>query len=175
VPGRPHKGISITQGVKGPRERKTEVMSMMNESETCRQLIEPALQAAGWAWDRHLRLGPGRVNISGGSMYDSNQELVLDHLLRFRQIPLAVLEAKAESEPAADGIQQGQRYAERLGLRYAIASTGHEYILVDRQTGEHTTSPTPPTPGDLLQRLGYAIDWNRWESAFYSPRPIDQV
>src|SRR5467141_1596401 len=50
----------------------------MNENETCRQLIEPALQGAGWSWDRHLRLGPGRVNISGGSMYDVNQDLVLD-------------------------------------------------------------------------------------------------
>ncbi|MBE0542235.1 MAG: DEAD/DEAH box helicase family protein [Verrucomicrobia bacterium] len=148
---------------------------MMNESETCRQLIEPALQAAGWSWDRHLRLGPGRVNISGGSMYDSNQELVLDHLLRFGQIPLAVLEAKGEAEPAADGIQQGQRYAERLGLRFTIASNGREYILVDRQAGEHTTSPTPPTPGDILQRLGYTIDWARWQSAFSSPWHIDQI
>ena len=98
----------------------------MNENETCKQLIEPALKASGWSWDRHLRLGPGRVNISGGSMYDSNQELVLDHLLRFGQIPLAVLEAKAESEPAADGIQQGQRYTKRLSLRFCIASNGHE-------------------------------------------------
>jgi type I restriction enzyme R subunit len=147
----------------------------MNESETCRQLIEPALQAAGWSWDRHLRLGPGRVNISGGSMYDSGQGLVLDHLLRFGQIPLAVLEAKAESEPAADGIQQGQRYAERLCLRFVIASNGHEYILVDRQTGQHTTTPTPPTPGDILQRLGYAINWEKWQSAFSTVWHIDQI
>ena len=93
----------------------------MNESETCRQLIEPALQAAGWSWDRHLRLGPGRVNIAGGSMYDSKQELILDHLLRFGHIPLAVLEAKAEAEPSADGIQQGQRYAYMLsGRNFAV-------------------------------------------------------
>jgi len=147
----------------------------MNENETCKQLIEPALKTSGWSWDRHLRLGPGRVNISGSSMYDSTQELVLDHLLRFGQIPLAVLEAKAESESAADGIQQGQRYAERLALRFAIASNGHEYILVDRQTGEHITSSTPPTPGDILNRLGYSIDWARWQAAFDHPWHVDQI
>src|SRR5258707_119342 len=137
----------------------------MNENETCRQLIEPALKAGGWSWDHQLRLGPGRVNISGGSMYDSSQELIVDYLLRFGQIPLAVLEAKGESEPAADGIQQGQRYSERLDLRFTIASNGREFILVDRQTGEHQTSPTPPTPGDILNRLGYAIDWARWQAS----------
>ena len=36
----------------------------MNESETCRQLIEPALKASGWSWDRHLRLGNG---VHGGA------------------------------------------------------------------------------------------------------------
>jgi type I restriction enzyme R subunit len=147
----------------------------MNESETCRQLIEPAIQAAGWVWDRQLRLGPGRVNISGGSMYDANQELVLDYLLRFGQIPLAVLEAKAKAESAADGIQQSQRYAERLGLRFAIATNGQEYILVDRQTGEHVTSATPPTAGDLLKRLGYTVDWDKWQSAFSTAWHIDQI
>jgi type I site-specific restriction endonuclease len=76
-----------------------------NEDKTCCELIEPALQSAGWAWDRQLSLGPGPVNISDGSMYDPNQKLVLDFLLRFGNLPLAVLEAKAETEPAADGIQ----------------------------------------------------------------------
>lgn len=147
----------------------------MNESETCRQLIEPALTAAGWSFDQQLRLGPGRVNISGGSMYDSSQQLTVDYLLRFGQIPLAVLEAKAKAAPAADAIQQGQRYAERLGLRFAIASNGHEYILLDRQTGEHTTSLTPPTPADILQRLGYSVDWQRWQAAFSTPWHIDQI
>ena len=55
------------------------------------------LQTAGWSWGYHLRLGPSRVNISGGSKYDSSQELVFDHLLRFGHIPLAVLEVKAET------------------------------------------------------------------------------
>ena len=51
-----------------------------NEDRTCRELIEPALQADGWAWDRQLPLGRGAVNIADGFMYDPNQKLVLDYL-----------------------------------------------------------------------------------------------
>lgn len=146
-----------------------------NEDKTCRELIEPALQGAGWALDRQLLLGPGPVNIAEGSMYDPNQKLILDYLLRFGRLPLAVLEAKAEAEPAADGIQQGQRYAQRLGLRFCIASNGAEYILTDLATQSCETFAAPPTPADLLGRLGYTIDWARWQSAFASPWHIDQI
>jgi len=146
-----------------------------NEDKTCRELIEPALQGAGWGWDRQLPLGPGPVNIAEGSMYDPNQKLILDYLLRFGHLPLAVLEAKAETEAAADGIQQGQRYAQRLGLRFSIASNGAEYILTDLVTQSCETFAAPPTPADLLARLGYTIDWARWQSAFASPWHIDQI
>ena len=95
-----------------------------NEMQTCREVIEPALRAAGWSFDRQLELGPGRVNISGGSMYDESQRIILDYLLRLGSLPLAILEAKAESEPAADGMQQGSRYANRLGVRFSIATNG---------------------------------------------------
>jgi len=36
-----------------------------NERLTCSELIEPALKLAGWAWDEQLRIGPGRVNLTG--------------------------------------------------------------------------------------------------------------
>ena len=47
-------------------------------------------------------------------MYDREQEIILDYLLRFYQVPLVALEAKSESEPAEDAIQQASRYAARL-------------------------------------------------------------
>ncbi|MGA2260858.1 MAG: hypothetical protein ABSH28_05425 [Acidobacteriota bacterium] len=39
-----------------------------NESQTCRELIEPALRQAGWSWDRHVLIGTGRVYLVGESM-----------------------------------------------------------------------------------------------------------
>jgi type I restriction enzyme R subunit len=146
-----------------------------NEIQTGRELIEPALLSAGWSWDWQVVIGPGQVNIAGGTMYDGSQQIIADYLLRFWQLPLAVLEAKAEGRDAADGMQQASRYAQRLGLRFSLASNGREYILTDNETGNYETLSAPPTPGDLLNRLGRQIDWDRWRSTFEAPWHVDQV
>ena len=146
-----------------------------NETQTCRELIEPALRQAGWAFDRQLELGPGPVNLSGGNMYDDTQRLVVDYLLRLGPLPLAILEAKAETEAASDGMQQGSRYAKRLGLRFSIASNGTEHILTDNQTGAFETLPAIPTPDNLLARAGRQVAWETWKKAFETPWHVDQV
>ena len=146
-----------------------------NEDQTCRELIEPALEGAGWEWDRHVTIGPGRVNLSGEAMYDSAQRIVADYVLRLSRMPLAVLEAKAEGEGAADGMQQGSRYARRLGLRFSIASNGSEYILTDVETGDYESFPAPPSPGDILHRLGRNIVWEDWQPVFRAPWHEDQI
>ena len=105
----------------------------MNESETCRQLIEPALQTAGWSWDRHLRLGPGRVNISGGSMYDSSQELVLELDMRkskttnvcavyyksLQTLPIPFPQNRAEQEAITAFLQQIETTAIAMEEQFA--------------------------------------------------------
>jgi type I restriction enzyme, R subunit len=87
-----------------------------NERLTCKELVEPLLAALGWSWQEQLRIGPGRVNLTGDSMYDETQSIIADYLLRYKGVPLAVLEAKSEAESAADGIQQASRYARRLSV-----------------------------------------------------------
>lgn len=146
-----------------------------NETQTCRELIEPALKSVGWSWEPQLIIGPGKVNIAGGAMYDSDQRLIADYLLKFGQVPLAILEAKGESHPAEDAIQQGSRYAESLDLRFVIASNGREYILVDRETGEYENFNQPPAPEYLLGKLGRDIDWSEWQKVFEVPWYRDQV
>ncbi len=149
-----------------------------NERTTCKELIEPALIQVGWELEEQLRIGPGRVNLTGDSpesMYDETQAIIADYLLRYRCIPLAILEAKAESDSAADGMQQASRYALRLLIRFSIASNGHDWILTDNDTGAFETFSAPPTPEDLLIRMGVTIDWNRWESSFEAGFHVDQV
>lgn len=146
-----------------------------NEETTRRELIEPALHAKGWAFDRELKIGPGRVNLSGEHMYDASQEIRADYLLRLWSMPLAVLEAKAEGSAAADGIQQGQRYAQRLGLRFSIASNGHDYILTDDVTGEFATFTDLPSPGDVLHFGGLNAIPEDWRATFDTPWYVDQV
>ena len=76
-----------------------------NEQTTSQELIEPALTNAEWEWEKELCIGPGRVNMTGENMYDKSQVIRADYLLRYRGIPMAILEAKSESSNAADGMQ----------------------------------------------------------------------
>src|SRR5690606_27657494 len=129
-----------------------------NEKQTCEELIDPALEGAMWNWDREVLIGPGRVNLTGESMYDDSQQIVADYVLRYRNMPLAILEAKAEGIDASDGIQQGSRYADRLGVRFSIASNGREYILTDNETQASESFSEPLPPEALLELLGLDID-----------------
>ena len=146
-----------------------------NEIQTCKELIEPALDAVGWGFEAQLKIGPGRVNLTGESMYDTMQALVADYLLRFQGIPLAVLEAKAEGADAADGMQQGSRYAGRLNIRFSIATNGRDWILTDNETGAYQVSSAPPTPADIIARHGVTVDFARWGNAFASAFHVDQI
>ena len=146
-----------------------------NEQETCRDLIEPALASAGWNFERQVLIGPGRVNLTGERMYDDSQNLLVDYVLRLWRMPLAVLEAKAESTPAADGMQQGSRYAQRLGLRFSVASNGHQYLLTDNQSGSYETLAAPPSPEEVFKRIGHKIDLQKWRPAFEYPWHEDQI
>jgi type I restriction enzyme R subunit len=146
-----------------------------NEIQTCKELIEPALDAVGWGFEAQLKIGPGRVNLTGDAMYDAMQALVADYLLRFYGIPLAVLEAKAEGADAADGMQQGSRYASRLNIRFSIATNGHDWILTDNETGAYEVLSAPPTPAEIIARHGVSIDFDRWGKAFSAAFHVDQI
>lgn len=146
-----------------------------NERLTCRELIEPTLSDAGWTWQEQVRIGPGRVNLTGETMYDETQAIIADYVLRYRGVPLAILEAKAEGESAADAIQQASRYARRLSIRFSLASNGADWILTDNDSGEFETFSAAPSPQDIITRLGVTIDWNRWEGAFTAGYHMDQV
>lgn len=146
-----------------------------NERLTCKELIEPRLTALGWAWQEQLRIGPGRVNLTGDAMYDETQSIIADYLLRYRGVPLAILEAKSEAESAADGIQQASRYARRLSLRFSLASNGSDWILTDNDTGDFESLTAAPSPDELVERMGVSVDWARWEGAFAAGYHMDQV
>jgi type I restriction enzyme R subunit len=146
-----------------------------NERLTCKDLIEPKLTGLGWELQEQLRIGRGRVNLTGDAMYDETQSIIADYLLRYKSVPLAVLEAKAETESAADGMQQASRYARRLSLRFSIATNGNDWLLTDNDAGDFEALSVPPSPDELIARMGVMIDWPRWEDAFAAGYHIDQV
>lgn len=129
----------------------------MNEEETRFHLIDPVLRAKGYADPQRIKLetpapveptGPkGRRRMGGGRT---------DYLLCVqvgdmpRPLPVAVLEAKRESEDPLAGMQQAKGYADcaRFDVQYVFASNGHLYGDYDKpsgvQTGPHPLADFPP-------------------------------
>ena len=86
---------------------------MPTEADTCRTLITPKLQAAGWEDEPHSiaeqrSFTDGRIIVRGGKA-ERKKGKRADYLLRYtRDIPIAVVEAKSEDEEAATGLAAGQ-------------------------------------------------------------------
>lgn len=130
---------------------------MPTEADTCRKLVVPALQAAGWDDEPHSiaeqrSITDGRI-VPVGKGFVRKPPKRVDYLFRYtRDFPLAVVEAKAGYKSAADAVQQAKDYAEILGLKFAYGTNGHDIIEVDYTTGLERDVVGYPTPVELWQR-----------------------
>lgn len=131
---------------------------MPTEADTCRLLITPKLQSAGWDSDPHSiaeqrSFTDGRIVVHGNQATRRKGKRA-DYLLRYtRDFPIAVVEAKPEDEPAATGLQQAKDYAEILKLKFAYATNGVEIIEHDYITGLERVLDAFPAPAELWSRL----------------------
>ncbi|MBI2312973.1 MAG: DEAD/DEAH box helicase family protein [Betaproteobacteria bacterium] len=132
-------------------------MDSYTEADTCRKFVVPKLQDAGWDDDpcsiaEQRSITDGRI-VPAGQGFIRKPPLRVDYLLRFRRdLPLAVVEAKAVYKSAADGLQQAKRYAEMLGLKFAYATNGRDIIEFDFFAGLETNRADFPTPTKLWAR-----------------------
>ena len=134
-----------------------------NEADTRANLIEPKLKAAGWTdkqitreyfYQRNFEYTRGKIILVGDQIKRGKPRRV-DYLLRLAEgFPVAVVEAKAEIEPALSGLEQAKRYAKDLGLSFAYATNGHEIIEYDFFTKTSSTLAQFPRPHNL---------WERWK------------
>ena len=131
---------------------------MGTEADTCRTLITPKLQAAGWDSEPHSiaeqrYFTDGRIVVRGNKA-ERRKGKRADFLLRYtRDFPIAVVEAKSEDEEAAAGMQQSKDYADILKLKFAYATNGIEIIEFDFITGLERKIQNFPTPAELWARL----------------------
>ena len=136
---------------------------MPNEADTCRRLVVPKLQSAGWDNDpfrinEQVTFTDGRIVVTGqrGRRRPGKRA---DYILRYRpDFPIAVVEAKASYATAAEGLQQAKEYATILGLSFAFATNGDEVVEFDFITGVERQISSFPTPDELWSRLN--IDQN---------------
>lgn len=127
------------------------------EADTCRTLVTPQLRDAGWESPPHLiaeqhYFTDGRIVIAGRTA-KRRQGKRADYVLRFtRDLSIAVVEAKAETVAAGEGMQQAKDYAQLLGLPFAYATNGRTILEYDSFTGLESELATFPTPDELWRR-----------------------
>lgn len=130
----------------------------MNEADTCRTYVVPRLQAAGWDSAPHSiteqrSFTDGRIVVAGSRTARRRQKRA-DYLLRYtRDVPIAVVEAKADYQAPGQGLGQAKDYAEVLGLKFAYSTNGEGIVEFDFLTGSQKDLHAFPTPAALWQRL----------------------
>ncbi len=129
----------------------------ITEADTCRTLVTPRLRDAGWDDLPHLiaeqhYFTDGRIVIVGRGA-KRRQGKRADYILRYtRDLPIAVVEAKAENVGAGEGMQQAKDYAILLGLPFAYATNGRTILEYDAFTGLESELAGFPSPDDLWRR-----------------------
>ena len=111
-----------------------------NEADTRAKLIDPALRRCDWTEDLVFR-----EQTAGSIVLDGRRARRLagrvDYLLRVRvnpgtqPVPLALIEAKAESRPPGHGLEQARNYARRFNVPFVFSSNGHQFVFHNSTTG----------------------------------------
>ena len=124
----------------------------MNEADTCRTYVLPKLKTAGWEDEyitEQMILTPGRI-VPIGDRHTRKEGLRPDYVLFIRQnIPIAVVEAKADYKSPADGLQQAIQYAEMLNVKFAYSSNGKGIVEHDFITGMERDLDAFPSQDEL--------------------------
>lgn len=133
-------------------------MSGMNEADTCRVFVTPALQSAGWGdplWriaEQHYFTDGQIILVGDGHRRQKGKKA--DYILRYQEsFPIAVVEAKDEDHDPGAGLQQSKDYAQILGLLFAYSTNGHGIEEWDFTTNTQRTLTAFPSPEELWARL----------------------
>ncbi len=129
----------------------------MNEDETCRAFVMPALKASHWTNEQirpQFRINEGRLTPTP-KRHAQGDPLIADYVLEYApDVPVAVVEAKRWRINANDGVEQARRYAAKLGLSFAYATNGHQIVEIDYSGGAPAIREIDrfPSPDELWAR-----------------------
>jgi type I restriction enzyme R subunit len=113
-----------------------------NEAETRYFLIDPVLRDKGYDSHQWLKLEtPAPVEPTGPKGRRRKGSGRTDYLLCVqvgdmpKALPVAVLEAKKETEDPLKGMQQAKGYIDRYDVKYVFATNGHRHGEYDKFSG----------------------------------------
>lgn len=107
----------------------------MNESETRRRKIDPALYGVGWEQvpeseiltEQRAYITPGEVS----ALPQNRHPKKADYILKYKGQKLAVIEAKSDELDVSEGVAQAKEYAEMLKIRFTYAANGDRIWAID--------------------------------------------
>jgi type I restriction enzyme R subunit len=137
----------------------------MNEADTRAELIDPKLKDSGWGVItdskimREFSITAGRIRVG-----KRDKALKADYILIYKNIKLAVVEAKSDEFSVTEGVAQAKDYAERLQIDYTYSTNGKEIYEICMSTGVEKIVSSFPTPEELWNRK--FAEQNEWEDKF---------
>ncbi|ELD1895720.1 DEAD/DEAH box helicase family protein [Salmonella enterica] len=145
-------------------------LSTLTEADIITKRVMPAILKAGWDNTTQIRqevkLRDGKVIVRGkvaARRTVKSADIVLYHKLN---MPLAVIEAKANKHEIGKGMQQALGYAHLLDVPFVFATNGDGFILHDKTaTGaieREITLDEFPTPDELWQKY---CQWKGYTAA----------
>lgn len=138
----------------------------MNEADTRAELIDPQLKQAGWGGVAESRV-QREYNINAGEIRAGGirtGQMKADYILVYKNIKLAVIEAKSDEQEVGEGVAQAKLYASKLELSYTYATNGREIYEICLATGAERLVTEFPSPDDLWNRT--FGDSNEWQAKF---------
>lgn len=135
----------------------------LTETDIITKFILPAVEQSGWdsmlQIRQEVKLRDGKVIVRGQlgvRKTVKSADVVLYHK---PNMPLAVIEAKANKHEIGKGMQQGLDYARLLDVPFIFASNGDGFVFHDKTTGKGSPIETEiqlsefPTPEQLWQKF----------------------
>lgn len=133
----------------------------LTERDICTQYITPAIIGAGWNIRTQMReevyFTDGRIIVQG-KLYARGKGKKADYILYYKpNIPIAVIEAKKNTEPVGTGMQQALEYADILDIPFVFTSNGNNFVFHDKtlQSGQiekEISLDDFPSPQKLWQK-----------------------
>ena len=122
----------------------------ISEADTRAKFIDPEIQKSGWE-DFVIRehyFTDGRKLLGG----KRGKRLFVDYLLKYKNVNLAIIEAKRFDKHPTEGLQQAIGYAEKLKVNYVFSTNGKKIYEFDLTTGKGDYIDSFPTPDEIYKR-----------------------
>lgn len=122
-----------------------------SEHDTRAKFIDPQLKKTAWDESSIIReyyFTDGR-KLSGNKR---GERLFVDYLLRYKNVPLAIIEAKRYDKNPTEGLQQAINYAEKLKVDFVYSTNGRQIYEFNLTAGKGNYIDEYPTPDNLYKK-----------------------